>query len=648
MRNINLILLALCLLAQLGARAQADTVLKRYRQYLLSQPAPDVSGYANSWNGRQWEDIDYADKEPSNWKTSIHLRRTRDLALAWSHPQSPAYHRPAAWKQLNDALQHWLQKRYRSGNWWHNKIGVPQHMRDVLVLLKDTLDAETFRQSLTILEQNDAPSWQKSTGANLTWCADLALHYGALTANEKWMDTCAAYLWKEVRITTGDGIQPDFSFHQHSARLQMFQYGRAYLQDNVRLAWELRGTRWAYPPDKLPLLDSLVRMGWQWMARGIYTVPGTVDRSVSRPGALKGADLRAMVPNLTALFPAQAAAYRAMSERMDGKGAPLQGFRYWPRSDFAAYHRPGFTFFLKTLSDRTLPTESINHENLRGRLLHMGDGYIISNGKEYTDLMPVWDWDRIPGIVNLPSTAKAVRKPFAGSVGNGVSGATAMDYTLDSLEAFRFWACHNDRVVCLNAGKAPAGTYTVLDQSRLLGPVHAGGQPSPITGNQTIRTTWLHHRGIAWIPVQTALVRLRIDTAAGAWKDINASTSADRIREKIFLPTIGRMASYVIAAAATPAAAAQLRRKPDWKIVKNDTACQAVKFSDGTLMAAFREAGNVEGMTVNGACLLMWKGNEGWMSAPTQKATEITLSIGNAKQKVKLPADGTTVRVSIP
>jgi chondroitin AC lyase len=158
---------------------------------------------------------------------------------------------------------------------------------------------------------------------------------------------------EEIHITTDDGIQPDYSFHQHGARLQMYQYGAAFLKGNTRIAWQLRGTKWSYPHEKINMLIDFVLNGWQWMARGIYTVPGTIDRSCSRRDALSNADLRDMLPYLTQLDPGKANEFQAMLLRQNNSGTPLNGFRYYPYSDFTVYHQKDFSFFLKTISSRT-------------------------------------------------------------------------------------------------------------------------------------------------------------------------------------------------------------------------------------------------------------------------------------------------------
>lgn len=277
--------------------AQADTILNRYKQYLLSTLKPEADAkllMASMDANGQWPDINYADTEKANWKNLIHLKRVRDLALVWEKPGSAQYHSMQLQKAINSGLNHWLDKRYKNSNWWHNEIGVPQYMRDIIILMKKELRPEQLKAALEVMAQHRVQeNW---VGANLTWSADLGFHYGALTGNVRMMESCRNLIVKEIRISTAEGVQPDFSFHQHGARLQMYQYGAAFLKDNLRLAWELRGTAMAFPKEKIGILTDFALKGWQWMSRGIHTVPGTMDRSASRVNALNNADLREFIP----------------------------------------------------------------------------------------------------------------------------------------------------------------------------------------------------------------------------------------------------------------------------------------------------------------------------------------------------------------
>ncbi|HVU57689.1 MAG TPA: polysaccharide lyase family 8 super-sandwich domain-containing protein [Puia sp.] len=640
-----------------AVRVQTDSILSRYKRYLLAGSRPPIDSTARvaaSYDpARQWTDIDYGNQQRANWQLWTHLKRTRDIALEWSDPRSGHYHDSTWWLVINQALDHWLQHRYHNPNWWHNEIGVPQCMRDILVLTGDQLTAERKQGALEVMKQLRVQA--PGAGANLAWSADLGLHYGALIGDEALVRRCADLLIGEIHITTGDGIQPDYSFHQHSARLQMYQYGAAFLEQNVRLAWQLKGTPWAFPEEKIRLLSDFVLQGWQWMCRGINTVPGTIDRSVSRIGALHSADMRSPAPYLCEIAPSEAKAFQAIAARQSGGGEPLQGFRYYPYSDFAVWQGGKFSFFLKTLSDRTLPAESINSENLKGRLMNSGDAYIIRNGMEYFNLMPVWDWNKLPGITSFPGAVRIVRHPFAGSVTDSISGLTVMDYEMKdsvghSLRAKKYWACHDGVVVCLIAGVdlargpgsplAPDSAFTVLDQCRKQGDVVSGDG-------------WVWHSGLAYMVLGRDKLQVHTGEVSGSWQSINQSLPATLVKDSVFMPIVyyragGPFSSgYIIAACDGPGQAAKMGKGQ--KILRNDTACQAVRFADGVTLCAFWQPGEVrlghgQQLQVDQSCLVLVSGDRLYVSSATHVRKEVTISFEGKSRHFVLPEDGTTVR----
>jgi chondroitin AC lyase len=650
------------ILLNTAVHAQSDTILARYKRYLFQQiePATIQSLTASYDSTLQWTDLDYSDKQPANWQVLKHLQRTRDMALIWANPRSSSYHDPAAWKIIQAALDHWLQKRPQNTNWWHNQIGVPQYMRDIIVLLRDTLTNGRLTACLQVLAQYRLQN--NGVGANLVWSADLGLHYGALTRNDSLIKQCVTLITTEIQITTGDGIQPDLSFHQHGSRLQMYQYGGAFLWDNARLAWQLKGTAWEYPQEKINILTDHVLNSWQWMARGINTVPGTIDRSVSRVGTLHSADIRLLIPYLCDLDPAHTTDFLAISARQNGKGQPLEGFRYFPYSDFSVYQNKKFAFFIKTISDRTLATESINNENLKGRLLNSGDAYLVQNGKEYFDLMPCWDWEKLPGITGFKNADKILRRPFVGSVTNGKSGMTVMDYCLQGkndamVSAKKLWACHNGIIVCLIAGLQKSNVedeaFTVLNQCRWQDDVHVNTQKESILEGDHVlnQLRWIYHDGIAYFFPQPTNVAVSIKKVTGAWSSINASGPKEPVTEKIFTPAMIHPVSsgsistgYAITSCATIGQVRSLEADPGWKILRNDTVCQAIRFKDGMLMTAFFSAGSVmigkKKLAVDKPCLLMIKKGRLYASDPSQVETTVTIRFNDKIYPVQLPAHG--------
>lgn len=648
--------------------AQTDTILNRYTHYLLQtvKVESDVRQLAATLNANgQWNDVNYADTEPANWKLLIHLKRVKELALAWANPKSSFYHQPAIKKCIDAALGHWLKTRYKSSNWWHNEIGVPQQIRDIIVLMQHDLSPEQLKGALEILAQYHV--YDNATGANLIWSADLGFHYGLLTGNKELMQKCHDLMVNEIRITTNEGVQPDYSFHQHGSRLQMFQYGKAFLWENVRIAWELRNTAFAFPQDKVDILSDFVLHGWQWMARGIHTVPGTMDRSASRKNELHAPDIRPLMPYLIELVPDKKDSLDNALRNQNEIGS-LNGFRYFPYSDFAAYHQRDFSFFLKTISDRTLATESINHENLKGHLLNSGDAYLIRDGEEYYNLMPAWNWEYVPGVTSFDGADKMKRLPFAGSVSDGVIGLTAMDYLLQdkkgerSISAKKSWFCFGDKIVCLIAGlkgNNVVSAYTALDQCRWRGDVVVNRRNKNDEGNFLFpNCKWIYHSGFVYIPIGNAAVDVELHTVTGSWQNINKSETNELIKEKIFMPlllsndlSVERSFGYILAHCKNSKDAKGISKKPGFKIIRNDTTCQSVLFEDGELMAGFFQQSSLRykniKLSVDKPCLILLKKNRLYVSDPLQKGGIVNITWGNKTYAVVLDKNGLSTSLSL-
>ena len=200
---------------------------------------------------------------------------------------------------------------------------------------------------------------------------------------------------------------------------------------------------------------------------------------------------------------------------------------------------------MKSISDRTRTTESINNENLKGHLLNSGDYYLLRDGQEYVSLPPVWNWDLLPGVTYVKGAGDIQRQSFSGAVSNGESGAVAMDYRFGSkekteLSARKFWACHDDKIVCLISdltSKNP--TQTALDQSLLRGAVtiaDAQGNVKTLPdGNYPVQPLkWIHHAGFAYVPLNNSSIALQLGPVTGSWSSINKSGLASPVSVPVF------------------------------------------------------------------------------------------------------------------
>jgi chondroitin AC lyase len=645
----------------LSQQPDADTIINRLSRHLIQRSSlPGIEKFAFNLNSaNQWEDIDYSDLAKSKWKTAVHLDRVKELAIAWATPGSKYYKDARVWNTLSRALDAWTEKKYQNPNWWHNEIGIPQIMRSILAVAGSQFTETQRNAALEVLAQYRV----RGTGANLIWSADLAMHYGAFIKNDSIIENSRRLIVAEIRNDTAEGIQPDYSFYQHGARLQSFHYGIDYLNDLLRIGWQLQGTVWAYPADKAALLTNYVMHGWQWMSRNNYTTPATVDRAVSRKGQLKGISMQYVAGFLSGLDPSRAASIDRMAEeyRLNTRKPAFHDFPY---SDFATYHQPGFSVFIKTISTRTLPTESINSENKKGHLLHAGNVYLVKDGKEYFDMMPFWDWQYLPGITSFDPQAKIERMDFAGTVTDGESGLTAMHYALrkDSslLTARKAWIMRNNQLIALIAGLTRKNintpVYTVIDQSRWREPVLVGNKKISKPGAYPFSAKEsLYHNGFAMSVLTAGSGKLILRDTTGNWKSINEGEQPTEVKGKIFQPMIEHTnddaAAYLVSYYSSPeemkAAGTQ-----QWNIIQNDTACQAILFNDGMLMAVFHKEGSLIvhkdlKIQVDRPCLLQYHSNKVTLSDPLHLGGKLNISIGAKQLSADLKKDGSSISINL-
>ena len=166
----------------LGAPEKAGMalILQRHREALLAEKPADAAQMTR-WvdslgpDGR-WPDIDYADREPAGWKAAAHLGRVRALARVVGDPAQPQFKHEKTLAATFRALDHWIEKKYQNPNWWHNQIGTPMQMLDVILLLGDRLAGSRRAGALEIVNQFGRP--KPGGAANTVWEARLGMEYG--------------------------------------------------------------------------------------------------------------------------------------------------------------------------------------------------------------------------------------------------------------------------------------------------------------------------------------------------------------------------------------------------------------------------------------------------------------------------------------
>ena len=389
---------------------------------LLTGPGPLAGLGADG----TWPDLDYADRgDGRNWTPLEHLSRTLTLALS---PQ----HRPIALT----ALDAWRRRGPRSANWWYNEIAAPQLAGDTLLLLADRL-VPAERAAWGAWLAGCAGSGEM-TGQNLVWTQAVVLRHGLLVDDADLVSSAVARMATTLRPTRGEGIQDDFSFHQHGAQLYSGGYGFALAADLGLWIYVVYGTPWAFGAAEVGFFTDFLLDGLRWAMHGGAFDFTTMGRNITRADAHRPTpDLRTAIRRLRAAGAPRQADLAAFDRYLAEAEQPTAGTegaqptarteaarltagpvgcRYYPRSDYLVHRRPGWSVSVRMSSTRTAPTESMNGENLRGR--HLGDGVApirVGDGPEdgYRAVIPLWDWARLPGVTaeQPPDPAALLPRP---------------------------------------------------------------------------------------------------------------------------------------------------------------------------------------------------------------------------------------------
>jgi len=610
-----------------------------------------------------WADIDYADRAPANWKTSSHLNRLVVMARAYRGSGQLGGSGELR-KSILLGLDRWIKNDPQNPNWWHNQIGVPQSMGSLLILMDRELAPAQLDAGIAIMKRSN---WARWTGQNLVWGVTIQVVRGCVQNDPDVVAQAFDRMYREIRIanTGQEGIQADFSFHQHGPLLYCGGYGLGFTVDCARFISPANGTRFAAPPDKLKLLESYALDGQQWMVWKDLLDYEVTGRELTRPGK-RGAALAPAARQLAALGGARAAELENFAAFVAGEpaGKPVIGNRHFYRSDYMAHRRANWFASIRMYSDRLLNTDGfINGENKKSHHLADGATMLYVSGDEYRDIFPVWDWLRIPGTTveqNTPLVPRQVSHrgatAFVGGVSDGSFGLAAMHLKTGQLEARKAWFCFDEGMLCLGSGITCASenpVYTSINQSWLSGPVKTSQNAEPMRpGARDIKLAWAWHDAVGYVFPGSPLVHVANQPQTGAWSDIGVG-SGQQISRGVFSLWIdhGRKPAaasyaYLIVPAADEKTTAALAKALPAEVLSNTPGLQAaIHKRTGVIAAAFFRPGKLlaagRTISVDQPCLLLASESGKTLripvSNPEGKAVVVNVDIDGARLTFDLP-----------
>lgn len=633
----------------------------------LSAPLAGAQATALQADG-SWADVDYDDRERSSWDPSRHLDRTLLLLRASRHRDTGEADRDLMLDGARRAQAFWLKRRPESDNWWHNTIGAPSLLMKILVLFGEDLPDADREASLDILRGVEIGM----TGQNRAWVATINFTLGVLVEDAERVETSLREVLGEVKQTEDpEGVQPDWSFHQHGPQLYQGNYGAHFLETVAPFVTLLEGTRFAVSEDHVAVLTGLTLGGTDWMTWGSRMDYHVIGRFISSPHRSRWESEKLIEPceHLAEVDAASAPALLAFRDRLEqaaapGNSAPV-GNRFFWRSDFMVHRGEDRYLSVRMSSTRTIRSESCNQEGLKN--YHLGDGVTLfmRRGDEYDGIFPAWDWKRLPGVTcqrsDAPLPVLSVGKDFGadlfvGGVSDGTDGAAAMRFLRDGVSARKAYFCRGETLVCLGAdvcshARSPVVTSInqCLQKSDVTIGVGDGPKPFLYADRLFGGLEWVHHDEIGYLLMQQMAVDVRKEPQWGAWKEINGNASADRVMRDVFSLWIEHGIgpqdahyAYAVVMGVDADETAALRQSPAFEITANTEDRQTVRWTDGTVQAVFWKPGEVDlgdglAIDVNQGCAVMAKRSaDRWavtLANPNQLSERIDLGISRGGKR---------------
>jgi chondroitin AC lyase len=473
-------------------RAQNDfeKIRLRITTELMSGPVDDakVEGLISTLHpDGTWPGINYEDVSNTGFEHSIHYSNMVLIARAYAKQGSAWYRKTDAKNAVEKSLSFWVANDFICENWWYNQIGTPDNLVSIMLLTGSELPADLVGKAQPIIGRAhlDA-SGARPSGDRIKIAGILAKNL-LFTGDRKKFDEVIRVIEGEIKFSTERGMQYDYSFHHRVDRVNnTLSYGLGYADAFAEWAAYVAGTAYAFSGKALNhLIDYYLDGICKSMAFGTYSDTGAKNRDITRPGGHRAHG------TATAERLLKATNYRKEEleqiiriRKGDIKPALSHSTFFW-HSEHYTHQRPAWFSSVRMYSERNHNMEEpYNSEGLFNH--HRGDGtnYTSRTMKEYADLAPVYDWQKIPGatIVQKPSlpSEKQIQKlgltNFVGAVTDGQYGAVAFDFKSphDRLESRKSWFFFDDEYVCLGAGIYAPGSQpvvTTLNQCHLNGPV---------------------------------------------------------------------------------------------------------------------------------------------------------------------------------
>jgi hypothetical protein len=277
------------------AAAGADRTAPRMADALagLEAQTRDITAPGFLLANGSWSDINYNEVPSGSWSPWDHFRRLTTMAKAYRTPGQTYYNDPRLRAQIESALSY-VPSFYGVytlplGNWWFWTLGAPLDLGPTLVLMRGSVSPQVYDDCVHTLSVHIGSSptakglvGPTPVGENLVWSCFTHLCLALARDDATMLAAVRDALGTACTPTVADGIQIDWSFHQHGPQLYTGGYGGSFAYDVSRLALILRNSEFALQPAALGSFANYLADGIAWSMYGSYFDVSVVGREVAR------------------------------------------------------------------------------------------------------------------------------------------------------------------------------------------------------------------------------------------------------------------------------------------------------------------------------------------------------------------------------
>ncbi|KIE20090.1 chondroitinase [Vibrio sinaloensis] len=506
----------------------AEEVIQQNRHFIEGSDWGDTK---SAWQtlfepNSGWPDINLHQAEDDGQIIQTYLRRVLLLAC-----DAQINRNQSSVELAREALVYWFRINPTNWNWWWNQIGKQRTLGPIGLLLESYLPSSLRDKVLQIF-----PKEATMTGANR---ADLAhaMAFGALLSNdEQRFQAAMQEIRNTITITLKEGMQPDYSYHQHGPQLQNGGYGESFY--NVALPWcyVTLDTVFAFPETLRSILSDYFLQGSVWMTRNGRWDYNVCGRAIAKPDLEKPYSSKVLAGQarmLCKVLPQNAILFKRYQNHLSGEGYPFSGYKCFWRSDYAIAVSERYSLSIKANSCRTSPIETGNQENLLGYWLGFGSMNLAVSTEEYRDIFPMWNWCRVPGVTNPQVAMPAYewgrteqKTHWTGGVSNTRWGVFTFELDSQKTQALKSWFFFDGVVVALGAGICSDHTepvVTTINQCHYQNSLWCDAEQK--TGELSGKSKgWLHHGDIGYV-LHGESAQITCETRTSSWWQINHNLS---------------------------------------------------------------------------------------------------------------------------